>query len=414
MNRATNQQDNSDELNKNKALCYYPFKAIDVISNSKIIPCCRFDERLNQTTDPVTSNNTITDIFHNSDYYNNMRNKMLKGEKIKGCWKCYKEEESNMPSMRLRSHQSMNQNIEINLEYMEVEVGRFCNLKCRSCSPDVSSGFHNEMKSDKSMEKFWNWDLSDKMFDVDNQLNEVFLHIKKEQVESLRYLKVTGGEPLLSQYFVDFLNKLVEWDLAKNISIELYTNCTFLPKQKLLDNFKYFKFIELYMSIDDINERSDFLRSGSEWKVMEKVAKSWANFTSKNDNMRLSVSTTISIFNIFYLKQLVDWIASTLNIDWPNINFAYWPKYMYIGNFGKEIQQEIDNMLKKDFDKNTLSEAGIYNISKIESIVKDQNPGNNYEDFINYTSLFDTARNENWKETFPKLHQLLKQYKNSI
>jgi len=87
---------------------------------------------------------------------------------------------------------------------------------------------------------------------------------------------------------------------------------------------------------------------------------------------------------------------------------------MYIGNFGKEIQQEIDNMLKKDFDKNTLSEAGIYNISKIESIVKDQNPGNNYEDFINYTSLFDTARNENWKETFPKLHQLLKQYKNSI
>jgi molybdenum cofactor biosynthesis enzyme MoaA len=400
------------DTTNNKFFCFYPFRAIDVLADSSVVPCCRFDGRHERNLQYVSDKNSIDDAF-NSDYFNNLRKKMLAGEKVSGCWKCYKEDEAGIKSMRLGSYEFMEQTTDVGLEFVELESGRFCNLKCRSCSPKVSSGFHNEIKSSKFMAEHFGIDLNNEILDPANQLNKSFLHISKEQAQKIKYIKVTGGEPLLSEYFLKYIQNLNKWDLSKNITLEIYTNASFLPKQKLSDALKPFKKICLFMSIDAIGKKSDYLRSGSNWNTIEKVAKHWYDLSTQM-NMELNVSTTISIYNVLYLKELIDWIQQTIKISWPSINFVHSPSYMCVSSFNVDIRNEILNILKNTWDEKTLTSRQAREYKKIINFVENTTESIPPHYFFETTETIDKIRNEDWKQLFPELYSLLSRYKNSI
>jgi MoaA/NifB/PqqE/SkfB family radical SAM enzyme len=391
----------------NKSLCFYAFRGMDVLSNSSVVPCCRFDGRNDSNLEIVSKENSLNTIFH-SNYFNDLRKKMLAGEKIKGCWKCYKEEEAGVQSLRLVASQYMESSTEVDLEYLEIESGRFCNLKCRSCSPTVSSGFHPEIKSSEFMSNLFQMDKNDELLDPKNQLNKAFLHISQEQSQKLKFLKVTGGEPLLSEYFLKYLQNLSEWNLAKNITIDVYSNSSFLPKQKFLDVLKTFKCVRLFLSIDAIGKKSDYMRSGSNWNTMEKVAKEWYNFSVDNKNIELDVSTTISIYNILYLKELFNWTNEHLKIRVPNLNYLYMPSYMAVHSFTDDIKNIIFEKVTKEVDKPLPRRRGdTRRYNKLLNFIKNNSTSNKIQEFIKVTENIDKIRKEDWKQVFPELYQLI-------
>lgn len=401
------------DTTNNKFFCFYPFRAIDVLADSSVVPCCRFDGRKEKNLQYINDKNSISDSF-NSKYFNDLREKMLAGERVAGCWKCYKEDEAGIESMRVGANHYMQETTEVGLEYIELESGRFCNLKCRSCSPHVSSGFHNELKSSKFMAEHFGLDLDDEILNPKNQLNESIAKISKSQSQNLKYIKVTGGEPLLSEYFLQYIKNLNDWNLSKNITLEVYTNSSFMPKQKLLDELKTFKHINLFLSIDAIGKKSDYLRSGSNWNMMEKVAKKWYEF-SVNGNVEINVSTTISIYNILYLKELIDWVQENIKISWPSINFVHNPSYMCVSSFNNDIRNEILEMLRNTWDEKTLKNRPAREYRKIINFIENTResklpPGY----FFVTTETIDKIRNEDWKQIFPELYNLLSRYKNSI
>ena len=176
----------------NKFFCFYPFRAIDILADSSAVPCCRFDERFSENLSYVNDKNSISDAF-NSEYFNNLRNKMLAGEKVNGCWKCYKEDDSGVKSMRVGANQYMQETTEIDLEYLEIESGRFCNLKCRSCSPTVSSGFHKEVKSSNFMSNHFQLEPNDEILDPKNQLNKSIKEYFFQCSEVKKFLEAKQG-----------------------------------------------------------------------------------------------------------------------------------------------------------------------------------------------------------------------------
>jgi organic radical activating enzyme len=339
---------------------------------------------------------------------------MLAGERINGCWKCYKEDDSGVKSMRVGAKQFMEQTTELNLEYLEIESGRFCNLKCRSCSPNVSSGFHPEIKSSKFMANHFQLDVNDKLLDPRNQLNKSLLYITQKQSQNLKYLKITGGEPLLSEYLLEYMQKLNSWNLSKNITLEIYTNSSFFPKQKFLSVLKTFKRVYLFLSIDAIGKKSDYMRSGSEWSTMEKVADEWYNFSVDNKNIVLDVSTTISIYNVMYLKELFNWTTEHLKIKWPSVNFVHDPSYMSVPSFSANIKNKILEILKKQWNQNDMTTGESSRYKKLINFIENTHNSGQMQEFIKFTENVDKIRNEDWKVVFPELYSLLTGYKNSI
>tara|TARA_A100001011_G_scaffold368649_1_gene423148 strand:+ start:1041 stop:2249 length:1209 start_codon:yes stop_codon:yes gene_type:complete len=397
----------------NKFFCFYPFRAIDILADSSAVPCCRFDERFSENLSYVNDKNSISDAF-NSEYFNNLRNKMLAGEKVNGCWKCYKEDDSGVKSMRVGANQYMQETTEIDLEYLEIESGRFCNLKCRSCSPTVSSGFHKEVKSSNFMSNHFRLEPNDEILDPKNQLNKSFLYIAKEQSQKLKYIKVTGGEPLLSEYFLEYIQKLNKWGFSKNITLQFYTNSSFLPKQKLLSALSKFKQIDLFLSIDAIGKKSNYIRSGSDWNTMENVAKQWYNFSVDNKNVILDVNTTISIYNVLYLKELFNWTNEHLKIKWPALSFVHNPSFLSVSSFGVDIRNKILKILKKELNELGFNSDKSPRYKKLINFLENTENSDKFLKFIEFTDNVDKIRNEDWKVIFPELYRLLTGYKNSI
>ena len=392
-----------DQVN-NKSICPYAFKAAMVTIDSSVRPCCRFQDHRSERP-VVDANNKLEDIFYNSSYYNNLRDKMLRGEKIPGCKRCYKEEEAGQRSMRNQSTE-IAPSTDIKLEYVETESGRHCNLKCRSCSPDVSTGWNEDIRQSDYLSD-WH-EYTDRMEDLNLfQYNDALELLTKEECSKLKTIKVTGGEPFLSRSFLKFVNNLYEWDFCKNIKIVIYTNTTFVPKIKFIKALERFRSVNLELSIDAVGKRNDFLRSGSNWKTVEQVADFWFNFKSENvKSVNVSLCTTVSIFNVLSLDELFRWMNEkekehNIFID---IHFVILqsPKYMAIFNFSTYHKQQITQIL-------TQMENKPRHIVKLMRMLRKARPTTSSAraDLKDTTEHIDVIRSEDWKQVFPEVFKLL-------
>ena len=119
-------------------------------------PCCRFDFHNSEYVQGDTYlfnefNVALTSLTsgQNSSIWQDIRNKMIAGENVAGCHKCYKEEGTAGHSMRTYENSLRNKNNQEQLEdktltspkiqYLEMTFGNYCNLKCRTCNADLSS-----------------------------------------------------------------------------------------------------------------------------------------------------------------------------------------------------------------------------------------------------------------------------------
>ncbi|MHA1817059.1 MAG: SPASM domain-containing protein, partial [Candidatus Heimdallarchaeaceae archaeon] len=97
----------------------------------------------------------LEDIW-NSEMYREVRKRMIRGEPIGVCSKCYREERSGVTSYRNLANRQFSSNIpEINsdgmcsldsIRYLDIKFGNKCNLKCRMCYAPVSSSLIAEEK----------------------------------------------------------------------------------------------------------------------------------------------------------------------------------------------------------------------------------------------------------------------------
>ena len=71
-----------------------------VDGTGRVKPCCRFLED-HRPKNHTLDNHSIQDIF-DSDFQNDLRKRILAGERLEGCTRCYEEEDNNKKSLRMR------------------------------------------------------------------------------------------------------------------------------------------------------------------------------------------------------------------------------------------------------------------------------------------------------------------------
>ncbi len=103
--------------------CAYPFKAEMLMHGQPATPCCRFHTRF------LPDDKSFTQI----------RETMMRNEWHPGCYKCKSDEEVKGSSMRTEADEFFNDFTDtVRLEYLEITVGRLCNLACLSCGAEFS------------------------------------------------------------------------------------------------------------------------------------------------------------------------------------------------------------------------------------------------------------------------------------
>lgn len=331
--------------------------------------------------------------IHNSELFNDVRKKMLSGEIPSPCRKCYELESVGLESKRVRETNRLKFSFEdalsitdvdgslreIDYEFVELRLGNHCNLSCRTCNPYSST----KMKSDW-IKIHGSFDTDQKQFDW--PLDDDFWHKLNQKTNSLRYIYINGGEPLLVDKHKQFLEMLVDRGISSKIKIHYSTNGT-VKNQLYEDVWKKFLSVDFSISIDDLEERNTYIRYPSDWTKITEFLKWLHILKQKHNNINFTILQTISSMNVFYLKEFYDYFNEQEII--VSHNFVSDPSYFSISNLPMGLKnlvlKKISSYPFHDLVKNFMS----LNINE-----------GKFQEFLSMTEKFDKIRNQSFEKVF--------------
>jgi organic radical activating enzyme len=325
--------------------CAYPFKAKMMMHGTPATPCCRFHDRF------------LSDADKNSDtLFTDIKTSMMRNEWHPGCYKCKSDEEVTGNSMRTEADEFFNNFTDFEqLEYLEITVGRLCNLACIGCGLEFSH----------------KWDEDSIALDLPNLYK--LEHYKKHQemdidgidldnFRHLKFLKVTGGEPFLHRQFLNLIIRLADSGLAKQIEIEIFTNSTWYPKKVDEAALLKFKKVIITASIDAHGKVNDVARYPAKWNLIETTLDKWLAMRNNNDKVEVMIACTVSVLNAPDLFDFMLWAriekrvpVILQTVHEPNyLSIQQWPdwfkrglKYTIDQQFGIDTVRFPDGRLNK-------------------------------------------------------------------
>lgn len=363
------------------SMCPLLFNHFSTETSGEIKFCC---EAKNNNPEMNGKYYKIIDIF-NSDYYNSARENMINGEKLSECESCWIKENQGLTSKRLQEwevfkRQPDNQIPKIFFEweknkntliptYYNLQVAKTCNYACIMCSSDWSSlitsigqkmGFE---KSKSLMNQRW-WLHNDSTDTLDK--SDTFWEGLEEISGSLDNLYVTGGEPFIIKPLWKYINFLVDQGYSKNIVFWCNTNTSQFNEHQL-ELLKEFKRVELNLSIDGYGELNEYLRTSSDWSVIEKNVNAAVKYLD-DKSFYLTLVPVVSGLNVKDLSKLIYWwkekIGNNRCVIKPII--LTWPRSMAINVLPKKyIEEAKSSLMIAHKDCNLNWESDFYNVYKL-------------------------------------------------
>ena len=397
-------QENNGGIQLSKTFCPLPWTHLATHPHGSVTLCCESDmtnrasEAQNLPREFITLNNSTYDFekIMNSDMFKQVRKDMLDGKMPSPCSKCYKLEALGNESKRTRDTsllefslqdaqritQSDGTLTEVNFEFIELRLGNICNLACRSCNPQSSSKWISDWEK-----------LNDRKFDMPQSLfnwplDEQFWANLAEHCNNTRKVYINGGEPLLVDKHMKFLEFLITKDLAKNITLVYSTNSTII-NDKYIDLWNAFKQVEFMVSIDDLEDRNNYLLHPAKW---DKILKSFEWLHSLGH--KTYILQTISIMNIYYIKEFWEYFrARGVNVSH---NMVHHPNYYSAANAPQHAKQAI---------LNKIVDMPFYN--QINNFLSQEDDPQAFEKFFDENKRLDVIRNQQYEEIFKEWHDKL-------
>ncbi|MFP5492724.1 MAG: twitch domain-containing radical SAM protein [Bacteriovoracia bacterium] len=396
-------------------LCPLPWIHLATHPVGEVSVCCKSDmqnsighaknddvlHRMNLAKDSIQN-------IRNSDSFKKIRLQMLNGEIPTACMGCFDEENKGLRSKRLRETEDYPVELEqlkkithadggtdTPLKFLELRLGNRCNLKCITCNP-MSSSFWEEDAA--VLKNKFGLDLphdylgcSSSMFNWPEQ--EQFWQQFEAHKETIDRIYVNGGEPTLNMKHQDFLKKLIATGRSKEIELLYNINVTNIPDE-LIAMWGQFKKTIIHASIDDIEDRNDYIRFPSKWQKVEK------NFLKLIEcGFEIEILQTISCFNFFYLEDFSRWLQELA----PNIRITY--------NYVTSPSHFSPMIIPPSERKKALMQlTGMPRHNVQDALRKYFNDEYLVEDkarFFKIVDATDQLRNTSYKKTFPKLYESL-------
>ena len=297
--------------------------------------CCATNPQI------VSNPDQSFDEWWQSKELNAFRELLKKDTLPKECSNCELQEKIQGTSFRTAVNQT------VNLEKIDsrwpsrwnISFGNICNLACWMCS-EYSSSVIQTHKKKLGM-------LSIDFQDPETKFQKVWQTLKHDILKSYNYhdsvsITILGGEPLYNKQVLEFLQELTNLKLSNRTKLEFHTNATQCNKNimSILD-LKNWKYICMFLSIDAIGRKAEWLRYGTDWKKLESNISQLTEISNyKEAHCILSV---LNIGDLPNLKNFCD--QNKINLK---ISALYQPWFMSLENWDKDPAQLVNrNFLKK-------------------------------------------------------------------
>ena len=313
------------DRSKSETFCVLPWIHTATYTDGTALLCC-----VASPNSGLNLNYNNINEVKNSDYFKNARKSLLSGEKFPACSVCWREESVGVKSHRDNENRLWDSlltkelvdeivknthedgTIDNDLFTLDFRLGNTCNLTCIMCRPQDSSKWINEAKqlsNDLKTDAKWDWKHKSEI-DLNKfewYKRQEFLEDFYESCGNMRLMIFAGGEPLLIKEHKEMIKEMVKRGHAPNIQVNYHTNATIYDPE-LMELWKHFKKVELFLSIDGIDKVTEYVRYPSNFSVIENNLRMYDD--NAPDNMSFKVLYTVQALNIFYLPEFADWLDS--------------------------------------------------------------------------------------------------------
>jgi radical SAM protein with 4Fe4S-binding SPASM domain len=383
---------------KSETICIIPWIHTHIETTGDVKPCCLYNT-------PVGNTNvdTLENIW-NSFEYQKIRQTMLDNKVPDGCSQCFQKEKLGGISKRLRENNDRKNLFNLikdsspmfEIRYLDIRFSNVCNYKCRMCGPASSHRINAENRLNGRPHYIKNIIEINKQ----NSLNSIY-----KNINFIDEVYFCGGEPLLLEQHYEFLEKLIQ---ANNLNVNLRysTNLSKLNFKNLnvLNYWKKFNTVNLHVSLDNIENKLSYCRHGADWNNTINNLKLVKEFK----NINLYTSTTVSIFNILDLPNIINELVTNLKlIDINNIilgNILDTPEFYSIQSLHPSLKLIAEKQITDFILNNNLSNELKNSLDYIIKFMYKENLfDKNKLDFVKETTFLDSVRKENFLEAYPEL-----------
>lgn len=342
---------------------------VTIFPDGNIRPCCRTAAEYSKPLENIKDPYRFKDIAIE--------------DKPMACKACWEAEDKGFPSLRNFYIERKKQDSRI--QFIDFRLSNQCNLKCRYCGPHFSNQWAKELSINPSLRQT---DITDYYKDLLN--------------ENLTDIYWGGGEPLIIKDHYEINNLLIKSNLSKNINLRYNTNLTVLKYKDIdiLEQWKNFKSVTIDVSLDATSEVLNYIRSGSSWQEINSNINSILKV--KNSNLILRLTPVISIMNIWFLPELMQYAKEKkLKVL---LCLLDGPDYLSLGVLPYELKQQVKELLEP-----------IKMLPDYKRIIDalDQNNEHLFDHTIRHILLLDSIRNEKLFQFLPfKKYSINKTLKN--
>lgn len=393
-----------------KTFCLYPFTHVEINNNGAMTPCCRFQGSYKIDGREA---NIVTDDFENvvnSKHAQEIRQALMQGERYPACDRCWRDEDIGLASQRQRYLQNMLQyNVSFNdpAEYkiisLDLKLGNTCNQMCIICNGNASSMIASEEKDSKIIPISSNKGHLD-WYRKNMSMEKIYQHI-----QNVKHIELYGGEPWLIKQQWDFLARLIEDGLSKDVTLNYATNGSIFKHEYFSEIFSQFKRVSILYSADGIQDTFEYCRYPGKWDNFESNLKE--SFQYMNDNITCRIGYTVSVYSIFNVIESLEYYSKLTNDKnklkvW--FNLVNDPRSS-IRNLPKKLKKE----LKKQIRYNWKEEFPTSDVYANEALIQELDAAadeSGWLSFIKHTKEKDRLRNLDIIKVIPQLKSYMSKY----
>lgn len=346
---------------------------------------------------------------------------MVEGRHISGCGICYEQEAAGGQTDRIWSNQAwldgwLNpERLTIEQfkaraatgdfrhpgpEYVELNIGNLCNLKCRMCGGLSSSRIERDpvhtpwveeqMRTlPRSAETSWWQDRS--------ALDRIF-----QYPERVQHVYLLGGEPLLIKEISGILQYLIDRGVAAGIDVITTTNGT-TTKAPWLPLTRHFRALCLDFSLDGYGQLNDYMRYPSRWDNLVRNIE----YFKALPNVYLTAICVLQAYNalnVVELLRFLDALGVGIKVGW-----VYTPEYLRLRALPPHVCREAARRLRAYAEADCLpanKELIHATAASLESAVQQFDP-DLLRQFMLFTNDLDVTRGQSFRESCAELHQMI-------
>jgi len=393
-----------------KNICYAPFIHKYIHPNDGPQICCTSSEPLGDHT----AESLDLENYWKSEYYQDIRKRMVAGEKLDICNECWSLEDDGYESDRLMFNEKYDKHNRPDLDIVKgTEIGKpldldirptnLCNLKCRMCTPKYSNQLAKEQKKNPYLSK---WSGHTVEFSP-NIMTEKNIEHLISGITSNSDIKFLGGEPTIMPEVSQILDRLIEINMTE-CHISITTNCTNFNNQAMFDKLAKFKGVSAQLSIDGMGKTLEYIRSPIHWEKAQEVITQWVNITSGRQ-----IHFTLQALNLYNVYDFLFWLAEynkaiddsmiTLPAEFYILEGPSWASIKNLPVYARHKEVERILSITDPYIIRLMNESQRPLKQCLNTLLEDLDTGNRFR-LARASKEFDTARKQHIKDYVPEVY----------